>query len=806
MAGFPGASYRSRDLGANLTIVVLLSFGLGTATLLYTAVDRLLLHPLPGIHAETLVRAAVQRPQIVSRSFSVTMYDAMQHMRSFSGVAAESDFDTSLTAAAGPERIVAGMVSAGYFSLLGVHAELGRFLIPADEQAGAGGVPAVLSHRFWLRRLGGAGSVAGKTISIQGRPFTVVGVMPEHFYGTALDSSPDLWIPFAAQALLSNKTLRDPESDRPFNIVARLREGVSMAQAEAEFAVLYKAQAEAEKEDNPGKGILEPIALGAFYLHDQFARALALLMWGLAAFLLILCANVAGLLLVRAARRERETAIRVALGASRSRIVARALMEGMGLALAGAGVGLMAAYASAPLVVRLLPSGYTPLPVSLAPDLRIDALAIALALVVSLGFGVAPAWLASHVAPQHSLRGGRSTRRVGAPGRALLSLQTGLTLILLVAAGLLIHTFQVLRSTDPGFDAEHLVSFTLDPSMAGGAAPSPLLGAELERRVRSLPGVRDAGFSTAEPMRRVGFKTSIARPGERITQGDFLNTSMNDVSSSFFDTLGIPIVAGNAFSPADAQRTNPAPAVINEAFARLFFPGENPLGMTFGQGVPGEMATATYVVVGVAGDSKYRSLREVPPPTYYAPINQREDWGSTMFLWVRTQGPPAAVIGAVRNILFKLDARLPFFDVVTMHEQIAASLWQERLLAALAAILSFAAVLMAAAGLYGLLAYDMSQRTREFGIRAAVGATKRNVAVLLLKDIARIVVPGIAAGLVACFFLARILEAALYGIHPLDPLSFATGLSLIVLIGIVASWRPVNRAMNVDPAIVLRDE
>jgi predicted permease len=815
VARIPNSSNLTRDFGANAAIVLLLAFGLGTAALLYTALDRLLLNPLPGIHAESLVRVAVKRPQVVSRGFSLDTYDAVRQMKSFNGVAAEAQLDTTVTGVGGlgpaaatvPERVTADMVSGSYFSVMSVSAERGRTLNNADEQPGADIVPVVLSHRFWLRRFGVSPSILGTTIALQGHSFMVVGITPAHFYGTAVDASPDMFLPFAAQGLLSNKTLRDPQSDRAFHIIARLRPGVTRAQAEAEFEAVYSAQRLAEKDANPGQGIVEPVAFAAFGLHDQFTRALTLLLWGLAAFLVILCANVAGLLLARAVRRERETAIRVALGARPGTLATHALIDALTLALLGAAGGLLAAYTCAPALLRLLPHGTMPLPVSLAPDAKVAALSFALAIAISLVFGVTPALYCLRVAPQHSLRGGRSTRRVGSTGRALLTMQIGLTLVLLVASGLLIRTFQALRNTGPGFNTEHIVTFTLDASMAGTTAPpSPALPTELQRRVRSLPGVEDAGLATAALMRRIGLKTSVARPGEKIALESFLNTSFNDVSDSYFSTLQIPIVEGRSFEAGDSEPSQPAPVMINQAFARMLFPDDNALGKTFGQGGPGETATSKYVVIGIAGDSKYRSLREVPPPIFYSPLQQRLDWDSTMLLYVRTSGSPTAVIGAVRKTLAALDARLPFYDVITMHEQVAESLWQERLLAALATVFSLASLAMAAAGLYGLLAYDTNQRTREFGIRAAIGASRRQVALLLVRDILRIVIPGLVAGLIVCFFLSRLIAATLYGIRPFDPLTLSSAFLLVASIGILAGWRPVIRAMGVDPAIVLRDE
>jgi predicted permease len=797
------------NFGASLTIFLLLSFGLGAATLFYTALDRLLLHPLRVAKPETLVRAAERRPPVFSSEwFPYSTYQTMRQMRSFEDLAVEGNIETVATTNARTQPIMAHMVSGTYFSLLGVAAERGRTLDRTDEQKSAGSVPVVLAHRFWVREFGGSSSVIGSTLPIQGQPYTVVGVMPERFFGTTLDASPDLWLPLTAQALLSQKSLSDHEPDRYFSILGRLRSGTTIAQAQAEFTGVYRSIQKAEGNADPKReGLIVSIAQGTFALHDQFGHALTLLLWGVALLLIMVCANVAGLLLARATRNEKNTAVRVALGASRGRLILHALIESTTLGLTGAGGGLFVAYLCAPLLMRLLPTGRTPLPVSLVPDWRIDLLAVGLALTLSLMFGMLPAWIASRVAPQQALRSGTATRRSGRLSRGLLTFQTGTTLVLLVGTGLLIHTFYALRNTMPGFDVGHLITFTLNPGMEGRSTKlPPTFAEELQQSIQSLPGVRSASLANAALMQRIGMKTSVALPGRKIPSGAFLNTSLDNVSNTFFDTLGIPILAGRSFSTADATRSGPVPTVVNEAFVRVMFPNEDPLGKTFGTGTPGVVAAATNVVVGVSGDSKYRSLREAMLPIFYSPIEQRTDWGSQFYLYVRTQGPPASIINAARKVLSRVDPQLPFSNVLTMQEQLSESLWQERLLAVLAGVFSVISILMAATGLYGLLSYDASQRTREFGIRNAVGAQKKDVAILLLKELARILLPGIVIGLFACLLLTRVIESALYDIKPHDPLSLAGALLIVSAIGMIAAWQPMRRAMNIDPAIVLREE
>ena len=800
---------------ANLTIVLLLSFGLGAAALLSAALDRFLLHPLDVPHPETLVRAIEQHPPVInSEWFSYSMYEAMRSVHSVRETAVEGSFDAAVSLHNGMGEdvrpILAQMVSGSYFSMLGATSRIGRTLGPSDEHASSTGVPVVLSDRFWTRAFANSSTILGSTLTILGKPFTIVGVMPKSFFGTRIDESPDVWLPLSAQPLLSAKSLTDRDPDRHFAILARLQPGVTLAQAQQEFAGIYRiVHLREDPNDTGAKSSLVPIADSSFALRDSFRHALTMLLWGLAALLLMMCANVGGLLLARTARRERDTAVRIALGASRTRLLMAAMLESAALGVAGGCGGIAFAFAGAPFFIRLLPLGSNASPISLAPNLTIALFALALAILLSILFGAVPAWLASRAMPQHALRGGTSTRRASMLSRALLALQTALTLVLLVETGLMLRTFSALRHTDPGFDVDHLVAFTLVPEIGGPnahvASTFPRdLPEDLLQRVQQLPGVRSASLAGAALMQRIGFKTSAALPGRTIVQSAFLNTSLNKVSSRFFETMSMPILNGRALKPSDTIE-NPAPVVINEAFANTFFPGQDPIGKTFGAGQPGETAKADNRVVGIVGDSKYRSLREPLLPIFYSPMQLRTYEG-TDHLYVRTQGPPEQIIGAVRNTLAQLDPRLPFSEIVTVRQQVSASLWQERLLAVLAATFSVVSILMAATGLYGLLAYDASQRTREFGIRLAVGAQRGSVVSLLLRDLVRIVLPGAAAGVLLCLLLSRLVASALYGVGPADPVSFSGALLAVCVIAAAASCLPVWRTLRIEPATILRDE
>jgi predicted permease len=784
-------------------VCALLSIGLGTVTLLYTALDRLILRPLSISHPETLVLAAETRPPITSwQWFPYSTYQSVLKMRSLASVAVSGSVDTVLTEQEGATPVLAHMVSPNYFQVLGVSPERGN----AFSEAGPPSV--VLSHSFWITRFGGSPAVVGQTIRIQGVPLVVTGVMPRQFYGLQLDSAPDLWLPLSAQPLLSTKSLSDPEPDRHFSIIARLGHNITLMQAQQEFATLFRAlQKESGKEDPERIGRLLPVNQGTFALRDQFSYALALLLWGVGLLLLLTCANVAGLLVVWGLQRERDNAVRLALGASRLRILWSALTSSMALGLAGGVGGILLAYVSAPHLLRLLPPTRAPIPADFTPNVWVSFGTLMLALTVSVTFGAFPAFLASRVAPQQALRGGSATRKTGVLSRSLLVLQTALTLVLLVSAGLLSRTYYILRDTDPGFDAEHIVVFSINPSLVGNSVKlSSTFGQQLLQRINALPGVKSASLASFPLMKRLGAKASVSLPGEKIPSDAFLNTSMDSVSSSFFETMGLPILSGRGLSLADGASSDPVPTVINSAFARLLFPNQEPIGRTFGAGSPGEIASATNVVVGVVQDTKYRSLREPFLPIYYDPIEQREDWDSKSYLYVRTANNPSSVIQSARQVLAALAPQTPFSSVDTMVAEMAETLWQERLLAVLALVFSVMSVLMVLIGLYSFVAYDTSQRNREFAIRCALGAQKADMASLLAKEVALVLVPGVALGLTISWALNRFLVSILYGVKAFDTVSVLTSFLVISASTAIATLVPIVRTMNIEPAVVLRSE
>jgi predicted permease len=592
----------------------------------------------------------------------------------------------------------------------------------------------------------------------------------------------------------------------------RLKPGVSLAQAQAECQSIWRAATEAFYGSRPdltaadlqrelGRGmLLEPIDHGVSVLRDRFGLALKLLTACVGLLLLMVCSNVAGLLLARSAGRREEIAIRLALGASRARLVRDALTESGVLAVAGSLGGWLLAWAAAPLLVTALPPirdvATTPLRISLdlKPDLRMLLFSIAAALITALLCGFAPAIGAGRASLEVVLRGARS--RSGWRGRrALVVAQAALCTLLLAGAALLIRTFDRLHAMNPGFDRDHVVTFTVDPGLSGYTDPqAQALRVALTERVSHLPGVASVATASRALMRGSGVKTTISPEGQSVAPGDFLNTSLNGVSPEYFDTLRIPILEGRALAETDRQ-AKPQRAVVNQAFVRRFFPTVNPIGKRFGN--PPYMLCE---IVGVSGDAKYRSLREPMIPTFYT-----VSVDSSFVLHVRTRMRPDAIEQPVRQILATLDPALPFIEIHTMAEEVDASTAPERLTAALASIFGVLAALLAAAGIYGLLAYAVAQRRREIGIRMALGAQPGQIGRMIGLQAILMAAVGAALGIAAALPAARWIRSLLFDVPPSDAASLAAAVLFVLLVSLAATIVPAVRASRVEPSTALRD-
>jgi putative ABC transport system permease protein len=793
-----GARALLRNKGFACVALVTLALGIGANTALFTAANALLLRPFPYRDPERLV--SLQSPnEAAGSSLSLPRYEYVRDLnQSFQSVAVWANDNFNLTGHGEPLQMPVARVSPNFFSLFGVEPQLGR-AFTEEEGRPAGWPVAILSDSLWRSRFGADRNVIGQTIALDTTPHTIVGVMPASvpfpFVGQA-----DIWTPRYFEL-----TLMTPERLRAgvgyLGIVARLRPGITLAHANADLAVLNRRY----RERNPAAPDAA-IVLTADPLRDLVVagvRAKVLLLFGaVGVVLLIACANVAGLLLSRVLARGGEIAIRMALGANRATVVRQLLTESMLLALLAGALGtvlsLAANRALATWGAAQLPQG-----IPLGIDWRVFAFALAISILTGILFGTFPALHLARVNPGPALRDegrGLSTGPVhGRMKNLLVVAQVSLSLLLLIGAGLLMRSFMQLVRVDPGFDPRDVLTMNISlPTVKYRATERQIaFFDDVLRRTVALPGVRAAAISAALPLASIRITPVLpeGQPNLPLAGRPFLD--IEAISPQWFQTMRVPLRAGREFREAD---TAPAPKVVivNEAFARRFWPGRNPVGrrVIVGRGpAPSE-------VVGVAADVRNRGLSQSPQPQLYLPFRQLP-WGN-MNLLVRTAGPPLALASAVRAQISAVDSDEPVTNVQTVEQLMDTSRAQPRFTMLLLGIFSAMAFLLAAIGIYGLLAYSVAQRRHELGIRLALGARRDDILRLVVRQGLALAVSGIAIGLAAAPFLTRLLASMLFGVGVRDLATFALAPLLFLSLAFLASYLPARRAANVDPIEALR--
>jgi predicted permease len=795
-------------------VVLLLALGIGANALIFTAVNALLLRPLPVPHPEQIVRLGVQRSPTHTSYEHPYLYARVLRERahSFSEVFASWPMEMAFASGNRVESITGNTISGNYFFALGLTPALGRLFTTADEEHDA---PfAVLSDGFWRRAFAGREDVVGRTINLRGSPFTVVGVLQPGFVDLDLDNRPDIWVPISAWKFWTGKA---DNTHAPSQLYMRLRGGVSVARAEADVRSLFPAMIAADFAGQPGatsddmnhekamRPVLASGERGVSTLRKQFTGAVTAVMGGVVALLLLVCGNIGGLMLARAETHSREVGIRLSLGASRWSILRRTLVEAVLLSCAGAIVGLLIARWCGPWLLRFLPAR-RPLGIELTPDMRVVAFAAVICISSAVLMSVFPAINAFRT----DLSGimGRQSGRASRPrlSRGLVAFQVGLATLLMTGSLALMRTLDALRTQGPGFRREKLIIMTVNPQMAGVKIDQiPGVFDEVVRRARSLPGVQAVSLAQRALMRGVGFKGNVGRVGSRITFADSLNVSLNGVSLDHFANMRMRIIQGRGFEPTD-NKGKPRPVIVSESFARQFFPGMDPIGQTFGKGGIGSVIRPDDQIVGVVNDAKYRSMREIPPPTVYSLLDDDALRFEGMVLHVSVRSNPASTIAALTEMLRGVGPGLAPTDVATMEQEIDTSLWQERLLATLSSIFALLSAVLAGLGLFGMLAYAVSRRTREIGIRVAVGATVRRIALMIGRDAASAVVPGLLLGLAAYAACSRVVAALLYGITPWDAMSITGATVCLIAVSVFATLFPAIRAAMIQPSQALRDE
>ncbi len=804
-----------RSPGFFAVTILLIAVGIAATTQIFTLVDVLLLRPLPIRNPQNLVQLferQANRP--ADPFFGYRFYQELANRSStLFEVAGQTETARALERNGFTERVHTVAVTENYFRDLGVTPLLGRVISRNDSHT------IVLSYNYWCHSFGSDPKVLGQMVRLQGHAYTIVGVTPEAFAGTTVDSSPDLWLPFANLIDLSQT---HPSSLDYFvtEIIARLRPGISEAQAQQETAAFwnrYTQEAALKTPDNykglsRGKLEVQSIARGRSPLRDQSKTALVLLLAGTGLLLLVVCANVGGLLVSRATARERDTAVRLALGASKNRIFRQWLVECFLLATAGGCAGVLIAYAGMPLITRLIPPshgmGIDPaevrtltLPISL--DFRIVVFSLFACGVTTLLCAAAPAWKFAHSSINSALKSAGSERHNFSFQSVLCGFQVALCMTILICAGLVIRSLSNLRATNAGFDGEHVTIFSIDPHVRGyDSRKTWSLQQRLLSGARNLPGVENAALANRALMRGIGFGNSVVFPGQR---GGTVNTSFNSVSPDYFAVMGIRFLAGRNFGPTEISEEGKLnKVVVNEAFVRKFLNGQNALGKKFDTGR--RFVKPFYEIVGIVNDTKYRSLREVPPPIYYANDFGPYSYPESFILHVRTTGDPRAIIEPVRRLLRSLDPEVPLYQVATLSQEIDRSLWQERLLVALTSCFGLFALLLSTIGIYGALAYFVTRQQREIGIRMALGANSRHIIRFVVSRVVLVLVMGIPAGFALSVFANVWVRSFIYGVQPFDPAIIIAAISILIVMAAGSVAMPAFRAIRVDPASTLRQE
>jgi putative ABC transport system permease protein len=798
-----GARRLWRTPGFSLVALATLALGIGATTAVFSVVDAVLLKPLPFRDADRLVvvwesNSAVARESSFAASWNLREWQ--RQVRTLEAFAAIHDQHVNLTggpyAAAGPEELRAERVSAGLFPLLGVYPILGR-AFSADEDRPGHANFALLSHRLWLRRFGGLPSVPGQSIRLDGLDYTVLGIMPPGF--SELSSGVDIWLPLAL----------DPGDARAANlryleVIARLAPGVGIERARSDMqAIAVRLAAENPALDKGWRPVLVPV-------REEVAGHAepALLTLGAAVgfLLLMACANVANLLLVRGAARGKEVAIRTALGAGRGRIAAQLLSESLLLAVAGGALGTALARGGIALLTRFGPANIPGL-ARAALDGRLLLFTLAISAACGLIFGLAPAIQALDTNVNAALTEGGRGGTPGPGGRALRNalvvFEVALAVVVLIGGGLLMRSFVQLRAADPGFQPAGLLTFRLP--LAGGQNAAPGRRAaflqQVEDRLAALPGVRGVGAVNALPLQGLGVGTTFAvadRPAPPPDQRPL--ALMRTATPAYFSAMRIPLLAGRFFAASDAAQAPPV-VIVNRMLARRFWPAENPLG---GRLAVDAIAGRVAEVVGVVGDVKPEGLEGEDWPTVYNPYAQAP--ASTMSVVVRTGQDPGSLAAAVERQVHGLDPSQQLAEVRTLPDVLAGVLAEPRFNAALLGIFAQVAFLLAAVGIYGVISYDVSRRTHEIGIRAALGARPAALLKLILGQGARLAAWGIALGLAAAFALTRLMANLLFEVKPTDALTFAAVPLLLGAVALLASYIPSRRAMALDPMAALRHE
>jgi predicted permease len=812
-----------------------LALGIGANTAIFTLVNAILLRPLPVQNPGELVLFGDGRVQGLTFSvpdgtwqlFSYSFFhDFRRQATSYAGIAAvnSGQFASKASVAGSAYQTThVDLVSGSYFPVLGVPAFLGRTIIESDDNAPGAGSVAVATYAWFQRHFNGDPSALGKTIRIQSHDYTLIGVARPGFSGVAVGKSTDLWIPLSMEAEMSpgqnglaNKFFQS------LQLLGRLKPHVKPAQASAETNLLFKQIMRDYLGPQPSQKHLDDIAhagveltsgsRGISPLRAEFSLPLKILMTIVVLVLLIACANIANMLLARGVARTREVALRMALGASRGRVVFQLLIESVLLSVAGAVAGLALAWKASILLLQMATPGPDPVPLNLTPDLPVLAFTLGLTVLTALLFGCLPALRATGIEFTPALKDGRGSSSVSARGtlaRFLIVGQIALSVLLLVVAGLFVRSLIHLTSIDTGFDKHNVLVFSLDSSTANLPHHSPdeirsvHLQEQIESRVQAIPGVQSDSFAFFT-FNQGSWSDLVLFQGVPRTSENADQVFFNNIGNGFFSTMGIPLLAGRTFTAQDTQNS-PKVAVINESMARRFFPNDSAVGHRFAVGEtpdhPGEIE-----VIGVVKDAKYNALDEGSLQAAYFPCTQNAGFYGSFAVRYASGANRGEIIARVRNSIAEINPNILVDGVTGLDDQVNQSIATQSLIARLTSFFGFIAVFLACIGIYGLLSYSVARRTSELGIRLALGAQSRMLLWLVLRESLLLLIIGLAIGIPIALSSTRILKSLLYELSPLDPAAITTAVAAVVVMTLAAAWLPARRATKINPIQALRAE
>jgi putative ABC transport system permease protein len=799
-----------------------LALGIGANVAIFSLVNALILKALPVHEPERLVQMQLvnANPRANTTSFTNPQWEYLRDHQDFLTGAAAVGYARFNLNAAGEARQVPGLyVSGRFLDTFGVVPIIGRGFTAEDDRRGGEPV-AILSHGFWQREYGGDRGVVGRTVSLDGHAFTIVGITPPEFFGVRVGFTFDVMIPLGNEPIIRGvESSLDRRSSWWLSLFGRLAPGQTPEQAEARLRALqpslraatmpqdWRPQDQAAYISDPF-GVL-PAATGISNLRDRYSRPLYVLLGIVGLVLTIACANMANLLLAQSVARRRELAVRLSLGAGRGQLVRQLLVESLMLSLVGSAAGLLIAAWGSRALVAMLSTRTSTVALDLSMDWRVFAFTAGVGILTGLLFGVAPAWRGTSLSPADALRdhargivsgGGRLNL-----GHGLVALQVALSFVLVFGSTLFVRTLIGLTNQGMGFESQNVLLATIDLRRTGvepnGRWP---IFQQVRDAVAAVPGIEAAAASFVTPVSGSSWNLRISVPGYNAPENDRVSM-FNGVTQDYFRSLGTPVLTGRDISPADAAG-RPDVMVVNEAFARKYFYGQNPVGKTFVlEGFGPDRGDKQVEIVGLVADAKYRSLREEPPPTMYAPMAQYERISSSVRMAIKTSGSPWAARAAVLSAVAGVNKEVAV-DLRTLDEDLGAATQQERLIASLSAFFGGLALLLAALGLYGVMSYSVSRRKNEIGIRMALGAEPDTVVRLVLTHVAFITLVGLIAGAAVAAGSGRFINALLFNLATTDRTMIAVTTVTLALAAAIAGYLPARRAARIDPMTALREE